>query len=161
MGLATINKSEEPKKPLLPKKVAPWACLSLLAMGTLLLSAALRHDPGLNVPTNIAILLAISLYAAAFAVITKRARQVHLTNALICVVLSGLTLTGAWVAFGPGQRTCFSSLSGSVALSNSACRYVFGAGVFVTASITGFAISIWWCSIIERVGKNLSKKRTK
>lgn len=114
----------------------------LAASGGLLAVAALRADPGLNVPPWAALVVAAGMIAGALAVLARVARRPRAVLAFVVLLLGSVALTGAWIAFGPGQRRCARGGSDAVGsgVSGTECRAVFGTGAMISAAMMLLAV---------------------
>lgn len=114
----------------------------LAASGGLLAAAALRADPGLNVSPWVALVVAAAMIAGALAVLARVARRPRAVLAFVVLLLGSFALTGAWIAFGPGQRRCASGWSDAVGpgVSGTECSAVFGTGAMISAAMMLLAV---------------------
>lgn len=114
----------------------------LVASAGLLAVAALRGDPGLNVPPWVALVVSAGMLAGAAALIAKIARRHRVVLAFIVLLLGTFATTGAWIGFGPGERQCTRGWSDALGrpASGTHCRLVFGAGAVVSTAIMVIAL---------------------
>jgi hypothetical protein len=121
------------------------AAAALCGMGALLLYHAVREDPRLNVPPLVAMALAVGLFLAAAAVVARATHRDRVIPGLVALVLVSFAITGAWIGFGPGERSCSGTIGGaSSRRGGTECRVVFGSGSLVTAAMALWAARQWW-----------------
>lgn len=122
-----------------------FAALAGVAAGAHLLWITWSGSPGLQVPAPIA-------YTAAWVFLLGGVRALQMAwapespgDGLAALIAGGLTVIGAWIAVGPGPRTCTAGSSGRAIgqLSGLECRVPFGVGAVLAGLIAVYAVRRW------------------
>ncbi len=102
-----------------------------------------RHPEKLHVPAGMAVVLCLAFVAAGLAIIAAEYQLRRLHAWLVVMILVGLLVPGAWIAFGAGEHHCIDPLPflntfGAELL----CRGAFGIGAVLVAAILGWVVRL-------------------
>lgn len=121
-----------------------WAGATLLFVAVALAILITIHPHGLKAPAWVAYLATGVLALAGGVALARAAGRPRLAEGLVACVLAGLLVTGVWITFGAGPRSCVRRLPGTGVvvsiLEEPTCRSIFGIGSGVVAGMLVFAL---------------------
>lgn len=99
------------------------------------------HPEQLKAPAWIAFCALGLLGFSGVCIIAQALRLEGLARWLVCLLLGGMAVIPAWIAFGVGARRCTTvALGAHSAVSEMVCRGSFGVGAIVLALMSGLAV---------------------
>lgn len=102
---------------------------ALVCLGLALLALMVAHPERLRVPPPVGYLTAGTLVLAGLLALANAFWGARVRAWLAVALLSCMMLPSAWIAIGPGQRTCTTSFGGLFRSADGlVCRTAFGIG---------------------------------
>ena len=121
--------------------------IALLLIAALLATLITLHPEGLKAPAWVAYLASATFALAGVLALSRAYSRHRLADGLVCAVLAGMLLIGAWIALGPGARQCVGRIPTTGAavstVSEAACRSAFAIGALVVAAMLVLAVRGW------------------
>jgi hypothetical protein len=127
--------------PTSQEKLHAAAGATLVSLGVTLFALMLAYPEGLKVPAPIGYMTAATFALGGLLALANSFGRRGIRRWLAVVVLSCMVVPPAWIAVGPGQRTCFAAiglLSGFE--TGGACRWVFGIGALLVGALVLVAL---------------------
>lgn len=101
----------------------------LIGLGAVLFVLMVAFPERLNVPAPIGYLVAAAFVLAGFLALANVFLDRRVSNWLAVALLSCMVIPSAWIAVGPGERSCAGSFGGFFYFTEGgACRVAFGIG---------------------------------
>jgi hypothetical protein len=116
--------------------------LALIAMAAGVAGLIRSHPERLNAPAWVAYTAVSSFFFAGLLLLTTAAARPRLERWIAVVLVLAMTLPGAWIAFGAGERRCTSNVPFLVLPPAAVCRAAFGLGTFLMVAVLVYFVRL-------------------
>lgn len=114
---------------------------ALVALGAALLALMWAYPERLKVPAPVGYVVAAAVALAGLLALANGFRWGGIGRWLAVALLSCMVVPSAWIAVGPGQRTCSAAVGFLFGVTTGgACRLAFGIGALFCAALVLVAL---------------------